>query len=101
MKRSILGKNIKVTVVNEEAKPKGLTDTEKVQKESGKFNKEAMGAYTKLKDLYDFDDSDEDALENPPKYTRGVGATNPVRNSATMTKTIAIIIAARYAACDG
>jgi hypothetical protein len=70
MKKSILGKNIKVTMVNEEAKPKGLTDTEKVQKESGKFNDDAMKAYTKLADLYDFDNGDEDALENPPKYTR-------------------------------
>ena len=71
MKKSILGKNIKVTVVNEEAEPKGLVDTKKVQKESGKFNADALGAYTKLTDLYKFDDSDEDALENPPKYTRG------------------------------
>jgi len=71
MKRSILGKNIKVTMVSEqESKAKGLADTEKVQKESGKFNKEGMEAYTKLKDLYDFDNGEEDALENPPKYTR-------------------------------
>ena len=56
MKKSILGKNIKVTMVSEEeSKAKGLADTEKVQKESGKFNKEAIEAYTKLKDLYDFD----------------------------------------------
>ena len=70
MKKSILGKNIKVTMVSEETKAKGLADTEKVQKESGKFNKEALESYTKLKDLYDFDSGEEDALENPPKVTR-------------------------------
>jgi hypothetical protein len=70
MKKSILGKNIKVTVVNEEAKPKGLEVAEKARKESGKVNDDAMKAYTKLADLYDFDNGDEDALENPPKVTR-------------------------------
>jgi hypothetical protein len=71
MKKSILGKNIKVTMVSEEAKPKGLEVAEKARKESGKFNEDAMEAYTKLADLYDFDNGDEDALENPPKVTRG------------------------------
>ena len=70
MKKSILGKNIKVTVVNEEAKPKGLEVAEKARKESGKVNNDAMKAYTKLADLYDFDSGEEDALENPPKVTR-------------------------------
>ena len=70
MKKSILGKNIKVTMVSEEAKPKGLEVAEKARKESGKFNEDAMEAYTKLADLYDFDNGDEDALENPPKVTR-------------------------------
>jgi len=70
MKKSILGKNIKVTMVSEEAKPKGLEVAEKARKESGKFNDDAMKAYTKLSDLYKFDNGDEDALENPPKVTR-------------------------------
>jgi hypothetical protein len=70
MSKKFLTKNIKVSFINEEEKAKGLKDTESVQKQSKKHNTEGINTYTKLKDLYNFDDGEEDALENPPKYTR-------------------------------
>jgi hypothetical protein len=69
MKKRFLTKKIKITEA--ESKHPGLTTAEKAQKESKKFNTEGLkDGYTKLSDLYKYDNGDDDALENPPKTTR-------------------------------
>jgi len=71
MGKKFLTKNIVIKTVNEaDIKAKGLDYTEKIQRDSKKINDAAMNTYTKLKDLYKFDEGSEDALENPPKTTR-------------------------------
>ena len=71
MAKKFLTKNIKIKTVSEaETKAKGLQDTEKVQKDSKKINSDALNTYTKLKDLYKFDEGEENALKEPPKTTR-------------------------------
>jgi hypothetical protein len=72
MNKKFLTKNIKVSIITEEEKAKGLKDTESVQKQSKKHNDEGLkDGYSKLSDLYDFDTTkDEVALEEPPKTNR-------------------------------
>lgn len=72
MKKQFLTKNTKITIKEAVTNiPAGLTATEKVQKESGKFNDDAMkDVKSKLSKVYDFDKGEENALKNPPKTNR-------------------------------
>ena len=64
MNKRLLSKKVKVSFITEAEKAKGLGETEKVQKESGKFNKEGLeDGYTKLSDLYKFDEGEDDAMK--------------------------------------
>ncbi len=72
MNKRFLTKNIKINTISEaEAKARGLDVTDKVKKESKKHNDEGLkDGYTKLADLYKFDEGEDNALKNPPKTTR-------------------------------
>lgn len=69
MEKKFLTKNSKIII--KEAKPVGLKTAEYVHNEAGKINKKALKDFSKkLKDYYDFDEGEENALENPPKVGR-------------------------------
>ena len=69
MEKKFLTKNTKITI-KEEAPPVGLETAEKVHKEDGKINKDALKALAKkLVDYYTPDESDEYTLKDPLKVT--------------------------------